>query len=43
MKVTYEEFFKNPEKYIRDFVILCGYCSTFHGICIAVGLVGGYR
>ena len=26
-----------------DFVILCGYCSAFHGICLVVGLVGGYR
>lgn len=26
-----------------DFVELCGYCSTFQGICIAVGLVGGYE
>ncbi len=26
-----------------DFVALYGYCSTFRVICIAVGLVGGYR
>ena len=26
-----------------DFVELCGYCNTFQGICIAVGLVGGYE